>query len=292
MSASPDLSALPVADAARSLPPAARLNLVALFWAELRREWILVFRYPLELVSRLIWNLGFALMIYYGFNAIGSGGGQALPGFQDGQMGRLLGMLVTYIAMNGLNNAVELINQETQTGTLEQAALSPPPLWVILVMRDLASYVEMILRFALVLGIATLVTGVRFHLDVPALFVILTLMYLGLEGIGLILGGGALLYKRVGTLTQFAAMLVFGLSILPLEGLPGWMKGFVDVFPFTQALVLMRRSAVSGETLATMTAQGTLPALALTAGVYLAIGLVLFARMERVARDRGTLNQY
>ena len=56
--------------------------------------------------------------------------------------------------MNGLNNAVELINQETQTGTLEQAALSPPPLWVILVMRDLASYVEMVLRFALVLGIS------------------------------------------------------------------------------------------------------------------------------------------
>ena len=273
-------------------PGCARLNLPVLFWAELRREWILVFRYPLELVSRLIWNLGFALMIYYGFNAIGSGGGEALPGFQDGQLGRLLGMLITYIAMNGLNNAVELINQETQTGTLEQAALSPPPLWVILLMRDLASYVEMILRFALVLAIATLVTGVRFHLDVPALVVILTLMYLGLEGLGLVLGGAALLYKRVGTLTQFAAMLVFGLSILPLEGLPGWMKGFVDVFPFTQALVLLRRSAVSGETLATMASAGSLPALAATSGLCLALGLFFFARMETMARDRGTLNQY
>ena len=41
------------------------MNWLQLFVAELRREFILVFRYPFELVSRLIWNLGFALMIFF-----------------------------------------------------------------------------------------------------------------------------------------------------------------------------------------------------------------------------------
>ena len=50
------------------------MNWLQLFVAELRREFILVFRYPFELVSRLIWNLGFALMIFFGFQAVGGNG--------------------------------------------------------------------------------------------------------------------------------------------------------------------------------------------------------------------------
>lgn len=264
------------------------MNWLVLFWAELKREFILVVRYPFELVSRLVWNLGFALMIFFGFQTVGAG----LPGFEEGQLGRLLGLLITYIAINGLNNGVELIAEETQTGTLEQAALSPPPLVSIVLLRDLASYVEMLIRFALVLGIAMAVTGARFHLDLPGFAVLLTLMYLGMEGLGLMLAGMALLYKRVATLAQLAVMLVFGLAILPLEGLPGWMGGFVANFPFTQALLLMRDLAVKGVPLSQLFADGSVLKLAVNAAVFLILGLLAFAWAERTARDWGTLNQY
>ncbi|MFP5503642.1 MAG: hypothetical protein ACLGIN_14220, partial [Candidatus Sericytochromatia bacterium] len=79
------------------------MNWPRLFLAELRREFILVVRYPFETVSRLIWNLGFALLIFFGFQTVGAG----LPGFEEGQLGRLLGLLITYIAINGLSNGVE-----------------------------------------------------------------------------------------------------------------------------------------------------------------------------------------
>lgn len=268
------------------------MNVMTLFWAELKREFILLFRYPFELVSRLVWNLGFALMIYFGFGAIGGAQASSLPGFEEGQMGRLLGLLITYIAINGLNNAVELLGSEVQTGTLEQAALSPPPLVLIVLLRDLASYVEMLARFSLVLLIATLVTGVRFTIDVPSFALLITLMYLGTEGLGLILGGAALLYKRIATLAQLAVMLVFGLAILPLESLPRWMSVFVDNFPFTKALVLIRAHAVHGEPLSTLVANGSLMSLALNTAVFLGLGIVGFAIAERKARDWGTLNQY
>jgi ABC-2 type transport system permease protein len=264
------------------------MNWPALFWAELKREFILVVRYPFELVSRLVWNLGFALMIFFGFQTVGAG----LPGFEEGQLGRLLGLLITYIAINGLNNGVELIAEETQTGTLEQAALSPPPLVAIVLLRDLASYVEMLIRFAVVLGIAMAITGARFHLDVPGFAILLTLMYLGMEGLGLILAGMALLYKRVATLAQLAMMLVFGLAILPLEGLPKWMSVFVANFPFTQALVLMRDLAVKGVPLGQIFASGAITSLAINAAVFLILGLFAFGWAERTARDWGTLNQY
>lgn len=259
-----------------------------LLWAEIRREFILLVRYPFELVSRLIWNLGFALMIFFGFQTVGAG----LPGFEEGQLGRLLGLLITYFAINGLSNGVELIAEETQTGTLEQAALSPRPLVVIVLLRDAASYVEMFLRFALVLAIAVAVTGARFHLDVPAFAILLTLMYVGTEGLGLVLAGFALLYKRVATLSQFAVMAVFGLAILPLEGLPRWMSLFVENFPFTQALIILRQVAVAGEPLSKHLADGSVARLALNAAIYLTLGLLAFAWAEREARVRGTMNQY
>ncbi len=264
------------------------MNLVALFGAELKREFILLVRYPFELVSRLIWNLGFALMIYFGFGAVGN----ALPGFQDDQLGRLLGLLITFIAINGINNATELLAEETQTGTLEQAALSPPPLVLIMLMRDLASFVEMLVRFVLVMAIAMALTGARFHLDVVSFTVLLTLMYLGLEGIGMMLGGAALLYKRIATLAQFAVMLVFGLAVLPLNSLPNWMGGFVDYFPFTQALVLLRANAIQGVPLSQLIADGSVLKLAATTLIFLSVGLVSFIVAERKARDWGTLNQY
>lgn len=264
------------------------MNLGRLFLAELEREFILLARYPFELVTRLIWNLGFALMIFFGFQTVGAG----LPGFEAGQLGRLLGLLVTYIAINGLSNGTDLLTREAQTGTLEQAALSPPPLVTILLMRDLASFIEMLLRFALVLAIAIAVTGARFHLDVPAFVVLLTLMYAGMEGIGLMMAGAALAYKRVATLGQFVVMLVFGLAIMPLEGLPPWMSAFVTHFPFTQALVLLREVAVKGTGFTTLLGQGAVWSLALDAGIYLAAGVAVFAWAERRARDWGTLNQY
>ncbi|MNX81785.1 ABC-2 type transporter [compost metagenome] len=268
------------------------MNYLNLFWAELKREFILLTRYPFELVSRLVWNLGFAFMIYFGFGAMGGAGASSLPGFETGQMERLLGLLITYIAINGIGNATELLADEVQTGTLEQAALSPPPLVVIVLMRDLASYVEMLARFALVLAIATLVTGVRFHLNVPGFAILLTLMYLGTEGIGLMLGGAALLYKKVATLSQFAVMLVFGLAILPLDSLPGWMAGFVHNFPFTKALLVLKELAVTGVPLSKLLADGSITSLALNTAIFLSLGIAAFALAERKARQWGTLNQY
>jgi ABC-2 type transport system permease protein len=264
------------------------VNLFSLFWAELRRELILLVRYPFELVSKLIWNLGFALMIFFGFQSVGGG----LPGFEQGQMGRLLGLLITYIAINGISNATELIAEETQTGTLEQAALSPPPLVLILFFRDLSQFLENLIRFALVLAIAMALTGVRFHLNVGAISLLLFLMFLGTEGIGMVLGAAALLYKRVATLSQFAVMLVFGLAVLPLDKLPGWMALFVDNFPFTKALLLLRQVAINDVPLQTLAANGALAGLLVNALVYLGLGWLCFLWAERTARDWGTLNQY
>jgi ABC-2 type transport system permease protein len=268
------------------------VNLAKLFRAEVVREFTLLFRYPLETVSRLIWNLGFALLIFYGFEAVVGPGAGSLPGFEEGNKGRLLGLLTTSIAMNGINNAAELLSEEVQTGTLEQAALSPPPLTVVVLLRDFASYAEMLVRFGLVLFIASAITGVRFHWDLPAIALLLTLMYLGTEGIGLALGGAALLYKRIATLSQFAIMLVFGLAMFPLEAVPGWGKGFVHNFPFTKALLVLRDVAVKGVPLADIASSGQLAALAVNTAAYLFLGVAVFSWAERKARDWGTLNQY
>jgi len=163
---------------------------------------------------------------------------------------------------------------------------------LILFLRDLASFVEMVVRFVLVMAIAMLLTGVRYHLNIPAFTLLLLLMYLGTEGIGMMLGGAALLYKRVATLSQFAVMLVFGLAVLPLESLPRWMNLFVDNFPFTKALLLIRQSAIADVPLSTLVANGSIAGLAANTAIFLGLGVLTFVWAERKARDWGTLNQY
>lgn len=262
-----------------------------LFRAELVRCFTLLVRYPFELVSRLIWNLSFALVVYWGLGAMGPGF-TLQPGFHQAQLDRLLALLVSYIAINGLVSATEAIAADTRDGTMEQAALSPPPLVVVFLMRDLAALVEMLLRFGLVLGIVALLTGVRYHGDVLSYAVLLGLMFLGMEGLGLLLGGLALLYKRTPTLVYAAVMGIFAVAMFPLRDATGWLGWLVAAFPYSHALPLLQDVGVRAIPLGTLARQGALGGLALDAMACLALGLLVFAWADRRARTLGTLNQY
>jgi hypothetical protein len=70
------------------------------------------------------------------------------------------------------------------------------------------------------------------------------------------------------------------------------MGFFVNNFPFTKALILLRQIAIDGVPLSKLVADGSVWSLTINALVFLLAGIAVFIWTERTARDWGTLNQY
>jgi ABC-2 type transport system permease protein len=128
-------------------------------------------------------------------------------------------------------------------------------------------------------------TGRWLHFDVPSVAVVLVLTMAGVVGLGLVMGGLALVFKRMQTLGGF-----LGLAFLPLVAAP------VDRFPLLKLLpvahgntllrgVLVQRRSVFGRPL-------ELAILLAVSTAYLALGVAVFRVMERQARERALLGQY
>src|SRR5262249_966552 len=110
---------------------------------------------------------------------------------------------------------------EIQSGTLEQAYLSPLPSWLLTIGPTPPSVVEgTVLATLLFLGVK-LVVAVTIPLHGAAL-VPLGMLVLGSVGYSLILGGLTLLFKRLEILKELfqLVVLLFGGVIISLDHLP------------------------------------------------------------------------
>ena len=122
--------------------------MLRLFWAELKRNWLLFKRYPTEAISGV---LGITIIFYGLFLSFKYVGG---AGMQFGD--RLDAVIVSYVLWSltlfVIGDIAQGLQREAQTGTLEQIFLSPfSAMWVFL-LRAIAS-----LTTQLALTVSTLV---------------------------------------------------------------------------------------------------------------------------------------
>jgi ABC-2 type transport system permease protein len=132
-----------------------------------------------------------------------------------------------------------------------------------------------------------LLFDVPLHLAHPGFFaaaIPVTVLSLGL--LGLVFASTFVLYRNASALSnmlEYAVLLVTGM-LVPLSLLPGWVSPIAWVLAPTWGIRAIRDAALGGDPLFAIEM-----ALAL-AGVYLILGAVLIANLERLARRRGTLS--
>lgn len=172
-------------------------------------------------------------------------------------------------------------------GTLELLVASPAPFVFAVAGFTLATATLGVYSLVATLAWGMLLFDVPLHLAHPGFFaaaIPVTVLSLGL--LGLVFASTFVLYRNASALSnmlEYAVLLVTGM-LVPLSLLPGWVSPIAWVLAPTWGIRAIRDAALGGDPLFAIEM-----ALAL-AGVYLILGAVLIANLERLARRRGTLS--
>lgn len=251
-----------------------------LLLAEFRRSSALYWRYPGDVLSGLA-------MLFITFFALLMGAQYiAGPAAQLGSRmdSLILGYWLWTLSIFALTNTANMIQSESVAGTLEQLYLSPYGPLRIFVARAIASLGLNLLTSGILLGVMLLLTGRRLdfslHLLAP-LFAVL----LGAYGVGLTLGGLALVMKQVSRLVNLTQFFILFLVVVPIEETASTWVRFIPIASGAALLrdVMARRSELDPGWLATALLVGTLT---------FVLGVGAFRIADRRARHLGLLSQY
>lgn len=257
--------------------------MLKLFLVELKRTWILLQRYAVETISGVA---GIAIAfcgLFLSARYVAGPGAQWGDRLDTVVVGYVLWSLMLFIFSDiagGLQN-------EAQTGTLEQLFLSPFAAPQIFITRALANLtVQLVLNLS-ILGIILLLTGSRLSFP-PELLLPLVTVLLGAYGLAFAMGSVALLLKQVQRLLGIVQFILFFLLLVPIESWAGSARFLGWLLPMTPGASLLRGLMAQGKPM-----DWAFLAIALANGVaYFVLGLYLFHLAEREAKRRGKLAGY
>jgi ABC-2 type transport system permease protein len=220
--------------------------------------------------------------------------------------GRLLEELLVpvLVGMLGLAFIHEQVNRmfwsylgDLQSGVLEQTYLTPMPSSAMVAGRQVAAAIgalPVIAALAATGFIAVTAQGGSFPLDLDVLIPAAAIA-VGTGGLALVLCGLTLVFKRIESITQasVAVYAIAGGTLVPLSALPDWIesasRALVPVAPGIEAI---RAILLDGASLTDLGAGWGLGWILLQPVLLCALGGILFHRLERIAKGRGTLGQY
>lgn len=258
-----------------------------LFWGELRRDVRAWWSYRLQAFSSLaLWLVAFPFMIAT-FDGVANGYSA------ERQLASLIGFLVWELCASVLSATTESVTTEAQQGTLESVILAPVSPVLTFSLRLTAVMTRRAIE-TLLLGFALmLLLGLYMMPNGLSLFVAL-LTLLGVSGVGLGLGGLALVYKSVDSVVAVVSLLavLFTGALVPLNSLGVGFTLLKLLLPMTWGIDLLRQTLISGAGWSQLWANGALPGLGLQSTVFLALGIVVFRWGLHRAQEQGSLGSY
>jgi len=202
-------------------------------------------------------------------------------------------MLVGYVfwsyAVSAINETGNDVRVEANRGTLEQKCLSVVPLWWLLMAKSLSGILISTTFVALLVGMSTIFFNVGVKITTGAFFA-WAIMLMGMYGFGFVIGGIALVVKKVGQLVFLIQIVLLFLTgtIMPLKSFPYILQLVGRYLPLTQGMKIAKIS-IGGTR--TISFESWLVLIIISA-VYLTFGLLFFHMSERFARKEGLLGRY
>lgn len=248
------------------------------FWRFLRA----LVRYPLELLGGA---LGAVVVFALFFSGVRYLAGPAL--FGERLEALVVSLLAWTLAFSLLSHSASTLSEEALTGLLEQLALTRPGLLGVVLVRAALSLLQIGLLNIPVLLAILITSGARLDFHPLALLPLATLT-LDALGLGLLLGGLALVYKRVGQLLGLLQFLLLGLFLVRFEALTLPWNALGYLLPLAPSATALRLLLGRGED----PGWGLLLLAGINALAYLALGIGAFQRALRRARQQGVLGTY
>ena len=263
------------------------LLLPKLFLAELRREVRHWWSYRLNALSSLgLWLVAFPIMMLT-FDSVAVGYGP------DQRLASLIGFLVWELCTGVLVATTDSVTEEARHGTLESVILAPISPLMIFSLRITAVFTRQAVE-TIVLGLA-----LAFILNLPSTwsgpaFLVMGLTIVSVAGVGLALGGLAMIYKSIDSVVGVVTLLavLFTGALVPLNNLGVVFTLLKHLVPMTWGIDALRAVLVSGVGWSALWLDGTLWGLGVQAFVFSLLGAVTFAWSIRRAQMQGSLGAY
>ncbi len=244
------------------------MNSKAVFLAEVRRRWIHRKRYPVATITNLITFGIFSFVAWVGLRS---------AFFKNEGIYGASATLLWPLVMTGFGAAYSALEEDIEVGTIEQLYLSAPSVLHLLHIRALADLMD-----SLVVIVAPFFLAAGFYLgwDTLGRWTITKAipLWLSLYGLGLILAGLILRYRRLGTLSNLINMGTLALAVVqgPDHGIWLWLQ---NLFPMVNASATPNWPV--GWWLRYPAAVG-----------YLLLGIWVFRRLETQAKRLGLIGKY
>jgi ABC-2 type transport system permease protein len=262
--------------------------IVKLLRAHFTVEFIMLFRYPLDLASLYLVVTLVLAGIFIGIGAFVPAG--KLVG--DTKSAVFVGYFFWTFYLMTVNNASWEITMAANQGYLEREFLTPAGHTATVFSKILCNTFSGLLHYALVTTICALLFGIRLTLDAPSVLLVLGCCYLFLVGTGLAFAGLALVFKRIGNVISVFQMVLMVLSFAALGNYGHVVSEILRWFPYTQSIRLLRAVLAGGETFSFVIQPANLIPLAAGGVAFFILGIVVFRILDRVAMDRGLIGQF
>lgn len=250
--------------------------------ASWRQTLTLQIRYLFNFFTSIITMSIVFLLIFHGVKAVGAGA-LDLGGTLEGLF---TGYIIWMIVLTGYQDLAYNAANEAQTGTLEQLYLSPVGYKWLAFFSGSFNALMSLAMISVITAVMVLTTGQKLHLDIFSILPVFFGVYIQAYGLGFILGGLALIFKRIQSFFQVVTFGVIGLFMIPWSKYP-WAK----YLPFTMGQHLLQEIMMEGRKF-TQAPKGDLAVFAVATIAYFLAGLGVFSMAETKAKAMGLLGQY
>jgi len=251
-----------------------------LLHAVLRKEAILLVRYPVNTLGGIAATYFFFALLFFG--------GRAVAPVALGETLRALvvGYFLATLAIASYQTVASEATREAQWGTLEQLYMSPFGFGRVVLATAVTDVLFSFLWGFSVLALMLVTTGERFVVHLPTVLFIGFFAVLSTMGVGFAFGGLAVLYKQVENVTGLVQPALIALVAAPATETP-----LVSLLPIVQGSAMLQRAMREDVHLTEFSPS----ALSLLVGVgigYFVLGYAVFTYATDRARRLGVLGHY
>lgn len=269
----------------------------AAVWAENIKEWKLELTYPADFARSLVDPVVYLLpYLLYGVALVG---GRQSPNLQKlvGTSDIVTFVTLGYLFIGFLNMALWAmgfsLRKEQYYGTLESVFAAPVPRWVFTMGMSMHSILHQTLMILSQIIFITLMFSLTINpVGLLPSLAIIGLMLIALYGIGMIMASTTLIFKQGWLISEALGSILVVITPIayPLAVLPVFMQKAALAVPTTYGILTVRHFLL-GEQMPFSIATSFLR-VALLCVIWVAVGLVLFALIDRYTRRSGTLSHY
>ena len=242
-----------------------------LAWYEMKQYWF-------ETVTSLVLVSGVFIGLFFGVRSLTDSA--EAPASLDGL---LFGYLLWNFAVGAYGSVAKGLIEDNQKGFIEQLFLCPAGFSRLMLARVVVELAIGMLTMTLLAWIAMSVTGNWLSINFLAFYGLLLIAAPSLVGVGFLISGLALLFKRVEAIG--AMLYIAFMGLVAVDGLP---LGPLSLLPFTAGASLTRQVILEGQGIVL----SDLLVVVVNSTLYLVAGLGIYKWLEGRARKLNLIGQY